>query len=110
VRPTGPGSATLKSELIPFMGEIRKWLAGGYGPLPAGVTLLIKPAEFETAVLGSLSDEELARRARTLLGEARRVINQLALLPSEARLVNNLTSFSSTLGDKLKALQRRPLT
>ena len=49
----------MKSELIPLMGEIRKWLAGGYGPL----TLLIKPAEFETAVLGSLSDEEV-REAR----------------------------------------------
>jgi len=100
----------MKSELIPLMAEIRKWLAGGYGPLPAGVTLLIKPAEFETAVLGSLSDEEVVRRARILLSEARRVINQLALLPSEARLVNNLSSFSSTLGDKLKALQRPPRT
>ena len=94
------------SELIPLMSEISKWLAGGYGPLPPEVTLLIKPAEFETAVLGSLSDEELVRRARTLLGEARRVMNQLALIPSEARLVNNLTSFSAALGDKLKALQR----
>ena len=110
MRPTGPGSATLKRELIALMSEICKWLAGGYGPLPAGVTLLIKPAEFETAVLGSLSDEELIRRARALLGEARRVINQLALLPSEARLVNNLASFSSALGDKLKALQRPPRT
>src|SRR5437667_6193725 len=77
----------MKSELIPLMGEIRKWLAGGYGPL----TLLIKPAEFETAVLGILSDEEVVERARILLGEERRVINQLALLPSEARLVNNLS-------------------
>src|SRR2546422_11750005 len=98
------------SELIPLMGELRKWLAGGYGPIPAEVPLLIKPAEFETAVLANLPDEELLRRARTLLGEARRVINQLALLPSEARLVNNLTSFSSALGDKLKALQRPPRT
>jgi len=53
----------MKSELIPLMAEIRNWLAGSYGPLPAGVTLLIKPAEFETAVLGSLSDEEV-REAR----------------------------------------------
>ena len=60
------------SELIPLMSELCKWLAGGYGPLPAGVTLLIKSAEFETAVLGGLSDEGLVRRARTLLGEARR--------------------------------------
>src|SRR5207247_4964710 len=69
----------MKSELIPLMAEIRNWLAGSYGPLPAGVTLLIKPAEFETAVLGSLSDEEVARRERILLGEARRVINQLMI-------------------------------
>src|SRR2546422_11042120 len=98
------------SPLLPLMSKLCTCLAAAYGPLPPRVPVPRKPAEFETAVLGSLSDEELVRRARTLLGEARRVINQLALLPSEARLVNNLTSFSSTLGDKLKALQRRPLT
>ena len=53
------------SELIRLMSEICKWLAGGYGPLPAGVSLLIKPAEFETAVrLGPDSVD-----ARSDLGE-----------------------------------------
>src|SRR5207247_11064744 len=93
-----------KSELIPLMSELCKWLAGGYGPLPAGVTLLIKPAEFETAVLGSLSDEELVRRGRTILGEARRVINQLALVPGEERVEISLTFFSSSIRDTLHAI------
>ena len=55
--------------------------------------------------------QPLRRRSRQARKNTSRrgaqVINQLALLPSEARLVNNLTSFSSTLGDKLKALQKR---
>jgi hypothetical protein len=62
--PTRSGSATAtegdhawlrrRPPLLPLIAELRKWLAGGYCPLPAGVTLLIKPAEFETAELGSL--------------------------------------------------------
>jgi len=34
------------SELRLLMSEIRKWLAGAYGPLAAGVTLLIKSSDF----------------------------------------------------------------
>jgi len=39
------------SELRLLMSEIRKWLAGAYGSPAAGVTLLIKPSDFEHAIL-----------------------------------------------------------
>ena len=84
------------------MSEIRKWRAGVYGPLPAGVTLLIKPSDLEHAVLAGLSDGELVTRARALLGEARRVTNELLLRhPDETRLINNLTTYPSTLAAML---------
>src|SRR5882724_7238499 len=86
------------SELRLLMPEIRKWLTGGYGPLPDGITLLIKPADYDQAVLKELSESALIIRARALLGDARRVIDQLALVhPNEARLINNLTFHSSAL-------------
>ena len=84
------------------MSEIRKWLAGVYGPLPAGVTLLIKPSDFEHAVLAGLSDGELITRARALLADAHRVTNELLLRhPDETRLINNLITHSSTLSATL---------
>lgn len=89
-------------ELRLLMSEIRKWLAGVYGPLPAEITLLVKPSEFEHAVLAGLSDGELVTRARALLGEAHRVTNELLLRhPDEMRLINNLTTYSSTLSAML---------
>ena len=96
------------SELLLLMSENRKWLTGGDGPLPAGVTLLIRPADYEQAVLKGLSDGELVTRARTLLGDARRVISQLVLAhPAEARLINNLTTYSSELSRLLLHLAER---
>jgi hypothetical protein len=90
------------SDLRLLMSEIRKWLAGVYGPLLAGVTLLIMPSDFEHAVVAGLSDGELVTRARALLGEAHRVTNELLLRhPDETRLINNLTTYSSTLSAML---------
>jgi hypothetical protein len=101
-------SVATYSDLIAQMTEIRKWLAGGYGSLPAGVTLLIKPADYEHAVLKGLSEVALIIRARALLGDARRVINELLVEhPDEARLINNLTTYSSALSDMLRNLEKR---
>jgi len=89
------------------MSEIRKWLTGGYGPLPDRITLLIKPADYDQAVLKELSESALIIRARALLGDARRVIDQLALVhPNEARLINNLTFHSSALSDALRNIEK----
>lgn len=96
---------TADGELLLVMSEIRKWLTGGYGPLPAGVTLLIKPSDFEHAVLKDLSEVELVIRARALLGDTRRVIEQLALgHPNEARFINNLTFHATALSEALRTL------
>ena len=90
------------------MSEIRKWLTGAYGPLPAGVTLFIKPSDFEYAVLKALSEVELVIRARTLLGDTGRVIDQLALgHPNETRFIKNLTFHSSALSERLGSLEKR---
>src|SRR5258706_9834126 len=94
------------SELRLLMSEIRKWLTGDYGPLPTGVTLRIKPSDFDHAVLKELSEIELVIRARALLGDTRRVIDQLALgQPNETRFINNLTFHASALSDKLNVLK-----
>ena len=96
------------SELLLLMSETRKWLTGDYEPLPAGVTLLIKPRDYEHAALKKLSDEELIGRAGTLLGDAHRVISQLVLAhPSETRVINNLTTYASALSDMLQSLEKR---
>ena len=58
-------------ELRLHMSEVRKWLTGEYGPLPSGVTLLIKPSDFDHAVLRELSESDLIIRARALLRDAR---------------------------------------
>ncbi len=96
------------AELRLLMSELRKWLLGDYGPLPPGITLLIKPSDFEHAVLKGLSDVELVIRATALLGDTRRVIDQLALgHPNETRFINNLTFHSSALSEVLRSLEKR---
>ena len=95
------------SELRLLVSEIRKWLTGDYGPLPAGVTLRIKLSDFDHAVLKGLSEVDLVIRARALLGDAQRVIDQLALgQPNETRFINNLTFYASALSDKLRGLEK----
>jgi len=102
-----PSSSSTVMQLVPTelrltMSEIRKWLTDEYGPLPPGITLLIKPSDFEYAVLKELSEIELVIRARALLGDTRRVIDQLALgHPNETRFINNLTFHSSALSEML---------
>ena len=97
-----------ESDLIAQVAEMAKWLAGGYGPLPAGVTLLIKPSNFETAVLAGLSHVERVARGRAILGEARRVISELrSEHAGETRLINHLTSYTSALSDLLRSLEKR---
>jgi len=93
------------SELRLLMSEILKWLTGDFGPLPAGVTLRIKPSDFDYAVLKALSEVDLVIRARALLGDTQRVIDQLALgQPNETRFINNLTFHASALADALRGL------
>ena len=97
----------MHSELRLLMSEVRKWLTGDYGPLPAGVTLRIKPADFDYAVLKELSEVDLIARARALLGDAHRAVDQLALgQPNETRFINNLTFHASALSDALRRLER----
>jgi len=95
------------TELRLLMSEVRKWLIGEYGPLPAGVTLLIKPSDFGHAELKELSGVDLIVRARALLGDAQRVVDQLALgQPNETRFINNLTYHASALSDALDGLEK----
>jgi len=94
-------------ELRLHMSEVRKWLTGEYGPLPSGVTLLIKPSDFDHAVLRELSESDLIIRARALLRDAQRVVDQLALgQPNETRFINNLTFHASALANALRGLQK----
>ena len=89
-------------ELRLHMSEVRKWLTGEYG-----VTLLIKPSDFDHAVLRELSESDLIIRARALLRDAQRVVDQLALgQPNETRFINNLTFHASALANALRGLQK----
>ena len=96
---------TTNSDLVHKMADVRKWLTGSYGPLPGGITLHIKPPEFDSAVLATLTDGALIARARTLLGEAHRVIKELTVgHTAETRLINSLLTHSSSLSFTLQTL------
>jgi hypothetical protein len=98
---------TTDSELRLHMSEVRKWLTGEYESLPAGVILRIKSSDFDHDVLKGLSKVDLIIRARALLGDAQRVVDQLALgHPHETRLINNLTFHASALSDALRGLDK----
>lgn len=96
-------------ELRLLMSELRKWLTGDYGSLPGGVTMSTKPADLDYAVLRGLSEEGLVVRAKALLDDTHRVIDQVALAhPSETRLINNLIFYASTLSEALRGLEKAP--
>ena len=92
-------------DLVHQMAEVRKWLTGGYGPLPGGISLHIKPPDFDSAVLATLTEGALVARARTLLGEAHRVIRELMVgHTDEARFINGLLTHASSLSNTLQKL------
>src|SRR5258705_2837457 len=96
------------TELRLLMSEVRKWLIGEYGPLPAGGTLLINPSDFGHAVLKGLSGVDLIVRARSLLGDAQRVVDQLALgQPKKTNFFNNLTYHASALSNAFNGPKKR---
>ena len=88
------------------MAEVRKWLTGGYGPIPEDITLYLKSSEFDSQVLAALTDRALVVRAKTLLSEANRVIRELMVgHPTETRLINSLLTRCSSLSDMLQNLE-----
>src|SRR5437762_12737679 len=94
-------------ELRLRMSEVRKWLTGEYGPLPSGVTLRIKPSVVDHVVLRELSESAFIIRARALLRDAQRVVDQLALgQPNETRFINKLTFHATALANALRGLQK----